>query len=141
MENMLYETKVALDNDNIRLSMPLFKVDQEKRIVHGFATLDNLDKQDDIVTKAASLKAFERFRGNIREQHDPHKAVGRIVTFREDSIYDAESAKAYNGVFVSAYVSKGAEDTWQMKTWISQSVSSMTMILLSYPLLTTQPTN
>ena len=109
----MYETKVALDNDNIRLSMPLFKVDQEKRIVHGFATLDNLDKQDDIVTKAASLKAFERFRGNIREQHDPHKAVGRIVTFREDSIYDAESAKTYNGVFVSAYVSKGAEDTWQ----------------------------
>jgi len=109
----LYETKVAYDGDNIRLSMPLYKVDQEKRIVHGFATLDNLDKQDDIITKAASVKAFERFRGNIREQHDPHKAVGRIVTFREDSIYDAETAKTYNGVFVSAYVSKGAEDTWQ----------------------------
>lgn len=109
----MYETKVAFESDNIRLSMPLIKVDQEKRIVHGFATLDNLDKQDDIVTKDASLKAFERFRGNIREQHDPHKAVGRIVTFTEDSIYDPETNKTYNGVFVSAYVSKGAEDTWQ----------------------------
>lgn len=113
MEKALYETKVAYDGDNIRLSMPLLKVDQEKRIVHGFATLDNLDKQDDIVTKAASVKAFERFRGNIREQHDPHKAVGRIVTFREDSVTDPETLKTYNGVFVSAYVSKGAEDTWQ----------------------------
>ena len=109
----MYETKVALDSDNIRLSMPLVKVDEEKRIVHGFATLDNLDKQDDIVTKAASVAAFERFRGNIREQHDPHKAVGRIVSFKEDSIYDPETGKTYNGVFVSAYVSKGAEDTWQ----------------------------
>ena len=109
----MYETKVAFDSDNIRLSMPLLKVDQEKRIVHGFATLDNLDKQDDIVTKAASVKAFERFRGNIREQHDPHKAVGKVVTFREDSVYDQETGKTYNGVFVSAYVSKGAEDTWQ----------------------------
>jgi hypothetical protein len=93
--------------------MPLYKVDKEKRIVHGFATLDNLDKQDDIVTKAASVKAFERFRGNIREQHDPKKAVGRIVTFREDSVTDPTTFKTYNGVFVSAYVSKGAEDTWQ----------------------------
>jgi hypothetical protein len=113
MENRLYETKVALDSDNIRLSMPMMKVDRERRIVHGFATLDNLDKQDDIVTRAASLNAFKKFRGNIREQHDHKKAVGRIVDFREDSVYDAETGKTYNGVFVSAYVSKGAEDTWQ----------------------------
>ena len=113
MERKLYETKVALDSDNIRLSMPLFKVDKEHRIVHGFATLDNLDKQDDIVTKSASVKAFERFRGNIREQHDPTKAVGRVISFREDSIVDQETLKTHNGIFVSTYVSKGAEDTWQ----------------------------
>jgi len=113
METSLYETKVAFDSDNIRLSMPMMKVDRERRIVHGFATLDNLDKQDDIVTRAASLEAFKKFRGNIREQHDHKKAVGRIVDFREDSVYDAETGKTYNGVFVSAYVSKGAEDTWQ----------------------------
>ncbi len=53
------ETKVALDNDNIKLSVPLFKVDTERRIVHGFATVDNLDKQADIVTRDASIKAFE----------------------------------------------------------------------------------
>jgi hypothetical protein len=89
------------------------KVDKERRLVHGFATLDNLDKQADIVTKAASVGAFTRFRGNIREQHDPHKAVGRIINFKEDSLHDPDTGKTYSGVFVSAYVSKGAEDTWQ----------------------------
>jgi phage head maturation protease len=109
----MFETKVALDVDTIHLSMPLMKVDVEKRTVHGFATLDNLDNQDDIVTKEASVGAFNRFRGNIREQHDPKKAVGLIVGFREDRLFDQETAKSYNGVFVSAYISKGAEDTWQ----------------------------
>lgn len=111
--NGLYETKVAFESDNIRLSMPLMKVDKEKRLVHGFATLDNLDKQADIVTKAASINAFTRFRGNIREQHDPHKAVGRVINFKENTLHDPETGKTYSGVFVSAYVSKGAEDTWQ----------------------------
>lgn len=112
-EEKLFETKVALDNDSIKLSMPLMKVDKEKRIVHGFATLDNVDKQADIVTREASVGAFSRFRGNIREQHDPQKAVGRVIDFKEDNVFDQETNKAYNGVFVSAYVSKGAEDTWQ----------------------------
>jgi hypothetical protein len=107
------ETKVALNDSNIRLSMPLTKVDTEKRLVHGFATLDSLDKQADIVTKEASVAAFREFKGNIREQHDPHKAVGKMISFQEDSVYDKETNKVYSGVFVSVYVSKGAEDTWQ----------------------------
>ena len=60
-----------MDGDNVRLSMPFSKVDQERRIVSGFATLDNVDKQADIVTTEASLKAFAKFRGNIREMHQP----------------------------------------------------------------------
>ena len=35
------------DGDNLRLSMPLTKVDKERRIVSGFASLDNVDKQED----------------------------------------------------------------------------------------------
>lgn len=97
---------------SIRLSMPINKVDQERRIVSGFATLDNLDKQGDIVPADASIRAFETFRGNIREMHQP-KAVGKIVSFKEDKYYDAKTQKFYNGVYVSAYVSKGAQDTWE----------------------------
>ncbi len=100
------------DGDNIRLSMPLTKVDKERRIVSGFASLDNVDKQDDIVTAEASMSAFAKFRGNIREMHQP-VAVGKMVDFKEDKYFDPDTKKFYKGVFVSAYVSKGAQDTWE----------------------------
>jgi hypothetical protein len=99
------------DGENLRLSMPFNKVDKERRIVSGFASLDNLDKQMDIVTSEASMNAFAKFRGNIREMHQP-LAVGKMVNFKEDKYFDPETKKFYKGVFVSAYVSKGAQDTW-----------------------------
>ena len=92
--------------------MPLTKVDKERRIVSGFASLDNVDKQDDIVTAEASMEAFAKFRGNIREMHQP-VAVGKMVSFKADKYFDPNTKKFYNGVFVSAYVSKGAQDTWE----------------------------
>jgi Putative phage serine protease XkdF len=100
------------DGDNVRLSMPFSKVDQERRIVSGFATLDNVDRQKDIVTPEASVKAFTAFRGNIREMHQPI-AVGKMVAFKEDKYFDPETKKFYSGIYVSAYVSKGAQDCWE----------------------------
>ena len=100
------------DGDAVHISMPFSKVDQQRRIVSGFATLDNVDKQNDIVTTDASLDAFKRFRGNIREMHQP-TAVGKMVSFKEDKYFDPETNKFYTGVYVSAYVSKGAQDTWE----------------------------
>ena len=100
------------EGDKVRLSMPFSKVDVERRIVSGFATLDNIDKQADIVTTDASVKAFSKFRGNIREMHQP-TAVGKMVSFKEDKYFDPESKKFYSGVYVSTYISKGAQDTWE----------------------------
>jgi len=100
------------EGDSVRFSMPIGKIDQERRIVSGFATLDNIDKQNDIVTTEASLKAFKKFRGNLREMHQP-SAVGKVVSFKEDRYFDPETKKFYSGVYVSAYVSKGAQDTWE----------------------------
>lgn len=100
------------DGDNVRFSMPIGKVDQERRIVSGFATLDNIDKQGDIVTTEASIEAFKKFRGNLREMHQP-AAVGKVVSFKEDRYFDPKEKKFYSGVYVSAYVSKGAQDTWE----------------------------
>jgi len=100
------------DGDSLRLSMPIAKVDREKRIVSGFATLDNIDQHGDIVSSDASTKAFERFRGNIREMHQP-LAVGKMVSFRKEKLFDKSTGKEYSGVFVNAYVSKGAQDTWE----------------------------
>ena len=97
---------------SMTLSFPIAKVNKEKRTVSGFASLDNLDRHGDVVTAEASKRAFERFRGNIREMHGP-SAVGKMLNFKEDSYFDKESGKKYNGVYVTAYISKGAQDAWE----------------------------
>jgi len=98
--------------DNISLSVPFTKVNREKRTVSGFATLDNIDQTNDLVTAEASLKAFENFRGNIREMHGSN-AVGKMLSFKPETFYDPETKEFYSGVYVDAYVSKGAQDTWE----------------------------
>jgi hypothetical protein len=103
-----WETK----GNNVRLSMPIGKIDVERRMVSGFATLDNVDRQGDIVTTESSIEAFKNFRGNLREMHQP-SAVGKIVSFKEDRYFDPNDKKFYSGVYVSAYVSKGAQDAWE----------------------------
>jgi hypothetical protein len=96
--------------DKLHLAMPFSKINEEKRLVYGFASLDNADEHDDIVTAEASAEAFASFRGNIREMHQPI-AAGRMIDFKQDTfIHDGQP---YNGVFVTVYVSKGAESTWQ----------------------------
>jgi hypothetical protein len=100
------------EGDNVRLSMPIGKIDKERRVVSGFATLDNVDRQGDVVDTSASLTAFKNFRGNLREMHQP-SAVGKVVSFKEDRYFDPQSKKFYSGVYVSAYVSKGAQDAWE----------------------------
>jgi hypothetical protein len=101
-----------MEGENVRLSIPFSKVDAERRIVSGFATLDNVDKQADIVTTEASIKAFKKFRGNIREMHQP-LSVGKMVGFKEDKYFDPDTKKFYTGIYVSAYISKGAQNTWE----------------------------
>ena len=100
------------NGDNIHLSVPFTKVNREKRTVSGFATLDNIDQTGDVVVAEASLKAFENFRGNIREMHGSN-AVGKMVSFRPETYYDTKSGEFYNGVYVDAYISKGSQDTWE----------------------------
>ncbi len=101
-----------MSGNNIKLNVPFSKVDTKKRTVAGFATLDNLDSHGDIVTAAASINAFKRFRGNLREMHQPI-AVGKIVGFEPKTYYNPEEKKVYQGVYVTSYISKGAPDTWE----------------------------
>lgn len=98
---------------SVRLSMPISKVDTEKRLVSGFATVDNVDQQGDRVLSNASVEAFQGFRGNIREMHQESLAAGRLVNFQEQMYYDDEQDKFLTGIYVTAYVSKGAPLTWE----------------------------
>jgi hypothetical protein len=106
--------KVQWNNSDssLKMSFPITKVDKEKRTVSGFATLDNIDRHGDIVTSDASEKAFARFRGNLREMHAPI-AVGKVLSFQPEDYFDKQSGKTYKGIYVNAYVSKGAQDTWE----------------------------
>ena len=110
---MIIEKSHWSSNGNaINLAVPFTKVNREKRTVSGFATLDNLDQTGDVVTQEASMKAFESFRGNLREMHQP-LAVGKVASFRPETFYDPITKEFYNGVYVDAYISKGAQDTWE----------------------------
>ena len=100
------------NGENLHLSVPFTKVNKEKRTVSGFATLDNVDQTGDVVTAEASLKAFENFRGNLREMHQP-LAVGKVVSFKPETFYDPITKAFYNGVYVTSYISKGSPDTWE----------------------------
>ena len=87
-----------------RLYIPIAKVDKEGRTVAGWATTETIDKQGEVVDYGASKAAFGEWHGNIREMHEP-KAVGKAI---EVLPHDDERR-----VWVKAYISKGAEDTWQ----------------------------
>jgi hypothetical protein len=90
---------------NGKLFVPFTKVDQEKRMVWGIAQTEDPDCQDDLLDYEASVRAFTKWSGNIWEMHDSRKAVGRRVEIKCDPVTKQ--------VAVGAYISKGAEDTWQ----------------------------
>jgi Caudovirus prohead serine protease len=98
--------------DKVSYGMSFVKIDKERRIVSGFATLNNVDKQKDIVTTEGSVRAFKKFRGNVRELHE-RKAAGKLISFGVEQYFDKISNKIYDGIFVRAYISKGAPDTWE----------------------------
>lgn len=104
---------LSATEDSISISVPFTKFDKANRRVSGFATLDNIDQSGDVLTAEASRNAFETFRGNIREQHDKSKAIGKMVSFEQKDFFDQDTNKMYSGIYVTAYVSKGAPDTWE----------------------------
>jgi len=110
--NKFAKSNLTVDGNSIHMSVPFSKVDKKRRIVSGYATLDNMDTQGDVVTAEASKKAFERSRRNVREMHDK-VAAGKVVDWREDEFFDKETGNLYKGIYVEAYISKGAQSTWE----------------------------
>lgn len=96
---------------DFNISFPIDMIKREQRIVVGIATADNVDKAGDIVDFEASKEAFANWGGNIREMHAPI-AVGKAINY-EPVTLKGEDGTTYNAFKVEAYISKGAEDTWQ----------------------------
>lgn len=88
-------------------------IDASQRIVVGFATLDNLDSSNDIVTAEASMKAFEQFHGNVRLMHES-RPVGKVISSQPAVYFDPVTGEEHSGIQVSVRISKAAEDVWTM---------------------------
>ena len=99
-----------MQDNTFHVSFPIEMIKQEERIVTGVATADNIDSSGDIIEFDASEKAFKAWRGNIREMHAP-VAVGKAIDYEPvDLDIDGSS---YRGMRLSAFVSKGAQSTWE----------------------------
>lgn len=103
---------VMNDDGTFVIGAPLMKVDVKNRTIEGFATLNNIDESADIVEADASVAAFNEWFGNIREMHQKI-AVGKAIDWRPDTFTDPDTGEDFEGVWVRAKISKGAEDTWQ----------------------------
>lgn len=88
-------------------------IDTSQRIVVGFATLDNLDSSNDIVTAEASMRAFEQFHGNVRLMHES-RPVGKVISSQPAVYFDPVTGEEHSGIQVSVRISKAAEDVWTM---------------------------
>lgn len=89
----------------VQLFAPITRIDKDTWEVEGQATSDAIDHYGTIFDYESSKRAFQAWQGNIREMHDPKKAVGRAIQIDCD---DGD-----HKIFVRARVSKGARDTWE----------------------------
>lgn len=97
---------------NFQLNIPITKVDEEQRIVYGYATKEELDRQGDIVDYEAAKKAFSEWPGNIREQHDPKRAIGKntLTEFDDENkqiLIGAKISRSADGVNAWTKVQEG----------------------------------
>lgn len=104
------KVNLSTDETRVNLTIPFAKINESKRTVSGFATIDNVDTAADVITAEASTEAFNTFRGNVREMHKDI-AAGKVLNYRPEEFL--HEGTVYNGIYVDVYVSKGAPDTWE----------------------------
>lgn len=90
----------------MRFAFPISKTEKledGRLLIEGVATSEALDCQGDILDFEGSKRAFEKWRGNLREAHDPKKPVGRAIEVIPDDVSKS--------IAVRAFISAGAQDT------------------------------
>lgn len=94
----------AVTGQPLAMYAPITRVDETDWMIEGQATSDALDHYGTIFDYESSKKAFETWRGNIREMHQ-NKAVGRAVQVIPDD--------EHRCILLRARISRGARDTWE----------------------------
>jgi hypothetical protein len=88
--------------DSFSVYLPITRINNRDRIVTGQATVEKPDAYGTIF--GYYPEAWLKWRGNMREQHDPKKAVGKAI----EVIPEPEE----RAIYVTSKVSRGAQDTW-----------------------------
>lgn len=89
----------------LHVTIPITKIDEEQRMVYGYATVEEVDSHGEMITYEASKKAFSNWIGNIREMHE-NVAVGKALEIE----FDDEN----KGVWLGARISESddGEQAW-----------------------------
>ena len=95
----------AMETEQAFMYVPITRIDKDEWVVEGQATSDAIDSYGTVFDYDSSKRAFQAWRGNIREMHDSTKAVGRAVEITPDDDNHA--------IAVRARISRGARDTWE----------------------------
>ena len=82
------------------------KLADGRLLVEGTATSEALDCQGDILEYEGSKKAFDKWAGNVRESHDPKKAVGKRLDVSCDDVTKT--------ITVKSFISAGAPNTQKL---------------------------
>lgn len=100
------ETRAApTTTETARLWIPIRSTNAETREIEGVLSDEQVDMHGTIFAYDGMKEAVNRWAGNIREQHDPKKAVGRKVL----ALFDDDKRE----ITLRARISKGAQDTWE----------------------------
>lgn len=100
-------TRAASPNAAQYLYVPITRIDGEKRMVEGVVSNEEVDTFGTIFDYDAMKRAIQHgWAGNVREQHDPTRAVGKGI----EAIFDDE----HRQISLRSYVSRSAdgENTW-----------------------------
>lgn len=90
----------------LSLQFPILKsekTDDGRLMIEGIATSESVDSDNEIIDFDTMKAVISAWQGNIREQHDPKKAVGRAL--------EVSACDDTKSIHVKAFISKGAPDT------------------------------
>ena len=87
--------------------------DDEQRIIEGFATVQVIDRDSEILDVDSIAKSFEQFMKNpvLLLHHDLTKPVGRVLD------YEIRMKNGAKGIWIRAQIAKGtkeADETWSL---------------------------
>lgn len=98
--------QLSQNGNSIKMNFPIMKsekLEDGRLMIEGVATSEAVDNANEIIDYDSAKSAFADWKGNIREQHDPKKAVGKAIEVIADD--------ASRQIIVKAFISKGAQDT------------------------------